>query len=763
MTRIVVSTLVKFIQILNAKFGKFFDPQSMRNNMEEPDYFLKFCYYYDKLPKLKLELYNFIDLTELNERFDKAEELKVARKVRDNIIELEKKMDKAKRIITAKDSKSFNKQFERMIGPFADFSIYYYNSIKILSSLKENYEENETKITELVENLKNLNNGLEELLNFPEWKKNFKIKVQSFESSLPDPSTSQGQYYSDYLNIARNFDRNDATYKSIVKSLDDLCSDVFLKKDDGGYKFKKPRRKHSYAATVGPSFMGKTQLAFNLAAERPVFYTNFAYESGYQEVYEAFQPISEHIRKNLESDYKSLDKLKSKKKENQKMDQANKKKRPRKETNTYESCVETEFLFENRNLKLKIVGFIWKLVEYSVTFNFNDSNDDWFNYYLKDRTVLYESLSIDEFHANMSKTRYFIIFYLVFNVENLVETTQNFRIPIIFIDELTKRYIDSIKLLRNIAHCLVLPCMLSSTNATVNNMLNIGSPSSRSVDYYWVSAAIRTSKVYVSSICKNLKVTEDFVLEKYLSPDLKTFLTVSGSEREFKILSDLNITSVSVERVKLTKLWKLLLDQSETGLQGIVSQAFLNLIESLKSSLGSQLNVKSIWVSICDDLSGRIFKRKMNAFHNNGPYYSLRMFSTEKTLSAKSEQKGNNFIEKSIDRHFYYFGSRDDPVTLNLDYDGRELYFNRNPYDLCSHFLPFDRNILLNMGIWKNNCNKTSIASIVAKHRKHISDALPNIHAKSNDFRAQETMSYWAIANCKASSERLKDMNLFPI
>lgn len=53
------------------------------------------------------------------------------------------------------------------------------------------------------------------------------------------------------------------------------------------------------------------------------------------------------------------------------------------------------FIFLNRDVKLFTIGFIWSLIEYSTKFEF--SNGDWFYHYLKERTVNYESMSLNKF------------------------------------------------------------------------------------------------------------------------------------------------------------------------------------------------------------------------------------------------------------------------------------------------------------------------------------------------------------------------------
>lgn len=55
-------------------------------------------------------------------------------------------------------------------------------STEIVSSLRANFDENEARLAELVEDLKDLNKDLEKILEFPQWKEILSIEIQSFET-----------------------------------------------------------------------------------------------------------------------------------------------------------------------------------------------------------------------------------------------------------------------------------------------------------------------------------------------------------------------------------------------------------------------------------------------------------------------------------------------------------------------------------------------------------------------------------------------------
>jgi hypothetical protein len=88
-------------------------------------------------------------------------------------------------------------------------------------------------------------------------------------------------------------------------------------------------------------------------------------------------------------------------------------------------------------------------------FDFSKNDGKWFNHFLENREVSYTALSLNEFYDKMVALR------------ADPEKRSKFTIPIIFIDELPKERSDQIKFFRNIVRCLVLPCVLSSTNLDI--------------------------------------------------------------------------------------------------------------------------------------------------------------------------------------------------------------------------------------------------------------------------------------------------------
>ena len=66
----------------------------------------------------------------------------------------------------------------------------------------------------------------------------------------------------------------------------------------------------SFASIAGPSLMGKTQFAFSLAREFPVFYVNFAPIVHIQPIYFAFNSVSYSFELSLLRDISELNSAK---------------------------------------------------------------------------------------------------------------------------------------------------------------------------------------------------------------------------------------------------------------------------------------------------------------------------------------------------------------------------------------------------------------------------------------------------------------------
>jgi hypothetical protein len=133
-----------------------------------------------------------------------------------------------------------------------------------------------------------------------------------------------------------------------------------------------------FFAIVGPSFMGKTQMAFILAAFKyPVIYFNFGDSDANQEIYKNFSTISNHMDKSLLED---LD-------------------------NFFPSPSGsigpgTSEILYNETMESKSLGFLYALIKRASEFNFNEK--PWLLEYCKLESFFYEPLSLDNFNDKYS-------------------------------------------------------------------------------------------------------------------------------------------------------------------------------------------------------------------------------------------------------------------------------------------------------------------------------------------------------------------------
>ena len=138
-----------------------------------------------------------------------------------------------------------------------------------------------------------------------------------------------------------------------------------------------------FIAVVGPSFMGKSQLAFTLSASQPVIYLN---PTSGQNVYCSFLPISQKMYSLLSEDLLKL---------------------PLGQDTEF---VDVELLlrdagYKNRQIPFKSLGFLFALIEKAILFDGFDSDKSekyWFDEYTEISYLKYSDLSIVEFIAKFS-------------------------------------------------------------------------------------------------------------------------------------------------------------------------------------------------------------------------------------------------------------------------------------------------------------------------------------------------------------------------
>jgi hypothetical protein len=295
-------------------------------------------------------------------------------------------------------------------------------------------------------------------------------------------------------------------------------------------------------------------------------------------------------------------------------------------------------------------------------------------------------------------------------------------------------------------------------------MLKIGSSSSKQGDKTWVNAIRRLLQANLTGIFERINVTSKKKLSKYV--DKNNNLIV------FALLTDLKIDFDKVNTDELLKIWEFMVSQSKTCLQGSSYYSFNFFVKEIIGLYnGEFLNSSALWNSICVNVHLVYKERKEQAFENDGKYFSLRMFSTNKKFSedqvkkkkrkeiSRVENKGNEneteaaiMVKKSIDYHFYHFGDANSPSVIQFGHDKVGLTLKKMPYKIRSHFTPFYKDSFTSFALWNNdpNYNDTNLCTVALITQNYVNclEGLPvNASAESNNFRAQEVMTYWSIGN----------------
>lgn len=494
-----------------------------------------------------------------------------------------------------------------------------------------------------------------------------------------------------YIETAKSFNLEDG---GIIKGILAVIDGISGSGRSGHQQCLAPE---PYAAIIGPSFMGKTQFAFTLARIRPVFYVNFAFDQQLlQDIYVPFVSITQVFLECLQADLATFDGIKN-----------------------------SDNLAGMRNSQFKALGLLLELTQYSKTFD--PSTADWFPFYLKGKRLVVNSISLNE-------------------MCEILGNDEEFRIPIVYIDELNENYIKEIKLLRNLCRFIVLPCVLSSTNSNISNMLNLKTSSSQNMNTIWVYGIKRLPKTELEATFKNLGL-EGVIQNGRLDSKLLLnhfqlkFDTPSGDE-------------------SFSRLLDLLMAQSKTSLQGVGRFGFECLVNYLERQQQERdggglalINVGELWKSVCYSLHESFWKRKSAAFTDEGRFFSLKMFSNTLVMSQirDSSQICINApdIRNSVDRHFFRFGQISEPDILPLQYFEETLFLKgqAGEYSISSHCLPFSEDLLTLISLWAPTKKQASVAQIVSRHVQKIIGVSANSNALSNDYRAQECMSYWSAAD----------------
>jgi hypothetical protein len=275
-------------------------------------------------------------------------------------------------------------------------------------------------------------------------------------------------------------------------------------------------------------------------------------------------------------------------------------------------------------------------------------------------------------------------------------------------------------------------------------------------DKIGVNTIHRLLPANITGILKGIKVTSEKRLFEYVDEN--------NSLKVYDLLTDLKIDCDEGNKDELLKIWKFMVSQSKTCLQGSSFYSFNFFVKKIIELYeGKSLNSSALWNSICKEIHYVFKGRKERAFfENDGKFFSLRMFSTNKKFSEdqiKFIRRSNNnanlqtteteaamMVKKSIDYHFYHFGDEDSPSVIQFGHNEVGLTLKNSSYKARSHILPFEKDSFTSFALWKNYpIDDNNNLRTVALNAQNYMNCL---EAKSAKYSAaQEIITYWSIAN----------------
>jgi hypothetical protein len=291
-------------------------------------------------------------------------------------------------------------------------------------------------------------------------------------------------------------------------------------------------------------------------------------------------------------------------------------------------------------------------------------------------------------------------------------------------------------------------------------MLNMTTTSSIDEFKIWVNAIIKLSKANLEGILNRINVVTfghgTFKMLIEFADENFNLKTVDGS---ICLLQDLNIQSDQKNRHLLSKIWDFIKIQSFSNLQGTSFYSFLYFVCGLKEFSGRQLNSRRVWITICTKISNSFQGRKEISFSKEGRYFSLRMFCTirkygcnnSSVIKENLEDNSEGQVLNSIDQHFYYFGEGDENTNVLSFKCNRKgnLVLNSVAYKMKSYYKSFEKDFFTCMALWTLPAIELgdSVAEVSKSHNESLSKDPTNPSTSVNDFRSQEVMAYWSLAD----------------
>ena len=364
-------------------------------------------------------------------------------------------------------------------------------------------------------------------------------------------------------------------------------------------------------------------------------------------------------------------------------------------------------------------------------------------------------------------------------LKNLTFEAKTFKPPVVFIDEYDFIFGKEVAFLKDLCRILALPCVIASRNCGANlvGIYNGNEPQSDSgKDEIYVYAIRKLPNADMNAIFKILD------LDKY-----------SGNGNQFntsQLLLDIGLNYDEDNLNQLDNLISLAIDQSKTCLQGIPLIIFRALKEKLMEQVVNnlELNTRAVWEFVMASLRAKL-EIETKDFFDFGSFHSLTMMSKCNVFGTNSG-KGieqpyypvmvSDFVPSTIDSHYYYFGTEEDPDMMPFGFDGKCLYYKNDNCSNRSHFTFFKDDLFLCMALWSqissNDDDYTKVASSVFRYKHKIKfwvatairwvddyveeNRIRRCDDPDNNELAQKCMIIWSLCNSTHSTSSGRDFLL---
>ena len=347
-----------------------------------------------------------------------------------------------------------------------------------------------------------------------------------------------------------------------------------------------------------------------------------------------------------------------------------------------------------------------------------------------------------------------------------------------FIDEFPVACKFSLKIIRNVARALHLPCIVASTNARIKNLLGISLETrSRGQDslYPWVKVVFKLPHAngkIVSSVIK-VPIASSTTSNETISRsiNLDEFVSVSSKKiiKATELFSLIGFTDLRANEISnLKNLFDFILSQSTTSLPGLSILALkilLDILSNMRASTSIIFSIEFVWEKLLREIFKKIRRLKKCFKPDSNPWLGIYASCSIFTFRTfKKYCRSGEIATQNVERHLFYYGEpASSQITVALETDeSSELYLNRISWiDQC-YFPRFDCDFFANLAALGSFTDENGRHFGIAHDlQRSIADVfyrfLGVFHAGDNiagrnDSVLQEQLTYFCIANASHQS-----------